>query len=289
MLGQNTGYRFGGPVTPVVKKLMIANGAIFLLQMAAGLMFPNAIERNFGLSHQGLIDEFKFWQIFTYMFLHGGFFHVLMNLFTLWMFSGELETMWGGRIFLRYYLFSGMGAGVFIAIMNYITCSANGICTPVTLGASGAVYAILLAYGMTWPNREVLLYFLVPVKMKYLVFFFGLIEFFGTLSSGPGTNISHIGHIGGLISGFFFILYWRKKGFSGAGASKPGFFSSILRKQRLEKKKKDIETRIEAKKIIDSLLEKIAREGMQSLTKKDKKQLDWARKHYYPDNNEILH
>ncbi len=280
--------RFGGPLTPVVKKLMIVNGVIFLLQTIASLFWPGRVEHFFGLSHQGLVMEFKLWQPFTYMFLHGGFLHILFNLFSLWMFSGELEERWGSARFLRFYLAGGVGAGVCIAAMNQYIYSAYNA-SPVTLGASGAVYAILLAYGLTWPNREVLLYFLFPVKMKYLLLFFGIFEFFGTLSgAGGGSNISHIGHLGGLITGFVILMRMRRTGgksSSGAG----GLLSGLLKKKRLERKQKDIERRIEAKRVIDTLLDKIARNGMSSLTAEEKKRLEWARRNYYPGNDETIH
>ena len=287
MLRQN--IRFGGPLTPIVKKLMIINGAVFLLQLFVSLFYPNLIEHNFGLSHDGFLNEFKLWQVFTYMFLHGGFMHIFFNLFALWMFSGDLENEWGSAAFLRYYLVSGVGAGVCIALMNYFMYVKSGV-SPVTLGASGAVYAILLAYGMTWPNRQVLLYFVFPVKMKYLVIGFGLIEFFGTIGSATGGgNISHIGHLGGLISGFLYMLYLRNKQVTPSRSPRPGFIDKVTRDMRLKKKQKEIERRIEAKKIIDSLLEKIAKYGMSSLTAEEKKDLEWARKNYFPDREETLH
>jgi hypothetical protein len=184
-------------------------------------------------------------------------------------------------------------AGLFIAGMNFLLFSRYMI-NPVTIGASGAIYGILLAYGMTWPNREVYLYFVLPVKIKYLVLVFGLIEFFGTLNSATaqGGNISHIGHLGGLISGLLIILYHRKKtfrqkSFSGHAISNP--FSALLKKIRLRRKRHEIDTRIQAKRIIDELLEKIARQGMSSLSPEEKKNLEWARKHYYPEGNDTLH
>ncbi len=286
MLQQN--IRFGGPLTPVVKKLMIVNVAVFLFQTVAGWIWPHTIEYQFGLSHEGLIHQFKLWQLFTYMFLHGGFLHIFFNLFTLWMFSGELEEYWGSARFLRYYLISGVGAGLCIAGMNYFIYLRYGM-SPVTLGASGAVYAILLAYGMTWPNRQVLLYFLFPVKMKYLVLIFGLFEFFGTINSaGGGSNVSHIGHLGGLLSGFILIQQMRSRASTRARGG-AGPIGRLLKKIRISRKKKQIKTRIEAKEIIDTLLEKIAKNGMRSLTSEERRKLEWARKHYYPGRDETVH
>lgn len=293
MYGRNVNLRFGGPITPVVKKIMIINGAVFIVQQLAGIFAPNMLEYFFGLHYYGLINELKIWQPLTYMFLHGGWLHIIFNLLALWMFAGELEELWGGQKLLKYYIYSGIGAGIFISLMNfYIFVNYNS--NPVTIGASGALYAILLAYGVTWPNREVLLYFIIPVKVKYLVIGFGLFEFFGTLTSatGGGGNISHIGHLGGLLSGLIFIFLWRNKKSTKIKITTPGKEGAIkkfFRKLRNKKKQKEIDTRIEAKRIIDELLEKIARNGMSSLSSDEKKKLEWARKHYYPERNETLH
>ncbi len=293
MYGQNVNIRIGGPLTPVVKKLMIINGVIFLCQQLIGIYYPGYIEHLFGLNHVGFIQEFKLWQIVTYMFLHGGWFHVIFNLLGLWMFAGELEQNWGSSLFLRYYMVSGIGAGFFIALMNYIMYAQSGI-NPVTIGASGAIYGILLAYGVTWPNRKVLLYFVVPIKIKYLVILFGLIEFLGMLStaSGAGGNVSHIGHLGGLLTGLLYFFLGIRRSNKNQSAEKIGsdnYISRLLKKLRIKRKKKVIEARIQSKKIIDELLEKIARQGMSSLTAQEKKNLEWARKHYYPDRDETLH
>ncbi len=296
MYGRNTQIRFGGPITPVVKRLMIINGVIFLIQQIVNLFQPHALSLLFGLSHEGFARHFMLWQVFTYMFFHGGWLHIFFNLFALWMFAGELEQQWGSSRFLRYYLYTGTGAGIFIALMNFFL-AARGYPGAPTIGASGAIYAILLAYGMTWPNREVLIYFLFPIKMKYLVLIFGLIEFFGTLSSaaGQGGNISHIGHLGGIISGFILLRMQTRKPGSMTFSQKKKKTEKVnpvskgMKKIRLKKKQKEIETRIKAKKIIDELLEKIARTGMSSLTDKEKKDLEWARKHYYPEGNDTVH
>ena len=289
MYQRNVSFRLGGPVTPVVKKLMIINGAVFILQQFAGLFSPGYVESIFGLSHAGLAYSFMVWQPFTYMFLHGGWLHIIFNLIALWMFAGEVENILGEKRFLKFYLLSGLGAGIFISLMNFYIFSNHGV-SPVTIGASGAVYAILLAYGITWPNREVLLYFILPVKIKYLLLVFGLMEFFGTLSTAAGTGggISHIGHLGGLICGFFLFRSMRSGGFSGS-TGKSSILSDLEKKRRLKKKQDEINTRIKAKKIIDSSLEKIAKSGMSSLSPDEKKQLERARRHFYPTDNETMH
>ncbi len=292
MYGRNVNIRFGGPITPMVKYLMVINGAVFLLGLIVDLISPGLFKPFFGLSHVGFFHQFKIWQVFTYMFIHGGWLHIFFNLFALWMFAGELEELWGSRFFLRYYLYSGIGAGFFIMFMNFILFTRYNF-SPVTIGASGAVYAILLAYGMTWPNREVMLYFLFPIKIKYLVIAFGLIEFFGTLSTaaGRGGNVSHIGHIGGLIAGFLILKFQSSFSSTRKKDKQPGagIFSRFVKQKRVTRKKKEVEERIQAKKIIDKLLDKIARSGMSSLSPKEKKDLEWARKHYYPEKNDTMH
>ena len=127
--------------------------------------------------------------------------------------------------------------------------------------------------------------------MKYLVIIFGVIEFFGTMnsSSGRGGSISHIAHLGGLISGFLFIFYKRRKRPEEKKRVEDGFLKQIIKSSKIKKKKEEIDKRIEAKKIIDTLLDKIARHGMSSLTPKEKKRLEWARKNYYPDGEDTLH
>lgn len=295
MFGQNYNIRIGGPLTPIVKKILILNGSIFFILQVAGLFSPQFtvyFENLFGLSHLGFIHEFKLWQIFTYMFLHAGWLHILMNLLVFWMFAGELEQLWGSKLFLSYYIFSGVGAGLFIIILNYLVFLKYHL-NPVTIGASGAIYAVLAAYGITWPDRKVIVFPLfIPIKIKYMVIVFGVISFLGTLASasGNGGNISHIGHFGGIISGLLYMfLKLRKPYKSNNIQEKESSIAHVLKKMRIRRKKKAIETRIEAKKIIDELLEKIARNGMSSLSATEKKNLEWARKHYFPDRNDTVH
>ena len=282
MYNRNIKIRIGSPLTPMVKKIMIFNGVIFIVQQFFNIFSPGFFEQFFGLNHLGFIHEFKIWQIFTYMFLHGSWMHIFFNLIALWMFAGELEELWGGKLFLKYYLYSGLGAGLFIAFMNYISFNQYEMAVT-TIGASGAIYALLLAYGLTWPDREVLLYFVFPVKIKYLVLGFGLIEFFGTLSNatGHGTNISHIGHFGGLVSGFFFMQRIKKENIKKRSQKiKEAKEEERLHKEKILSDFKKMESRLKAKRIIDDLLDKIAREGMDSLTDDEKKLLEWARRNY---------
>lgn len=285
---------FGASLSPAVLVLLIINFSIFILQLIASFVpfsqnasYEDVLKLFLGLNHVGFYQNHYVWQIFTYMFLHGGWIHIIFNLLTLWMFSGDLERLWGTKRFVIYYLLSGIGAGLCIAAMNAFMASRfPGSSMIPTIGASGALYALLLAYGMTWPNREVLLYFLFPIKIKYLLLFFGLIEFFGTISSMRSStdSISHIGHLGGLLAGFIILQIWK---FS--KTSKYGFFGYFLARRRFKKKRHEIDMRIKAKQTIDDLLDKIARQGISSLTDKEKRDLDWARRYYYPSDKETMH
>lgn len=147
---------------------------------------------------------FHIWQPLTYMFMHGSFDHLFFNMFTLWMFGATLENYWGTRRFLFYYLVCGIGAG----LLNLLVPGLH-----VSVGASGAVYALLLAFGMMFPNEYIYLYFLVPIKTKWFIIGMIAIELFeGVFRSYDG--VAHFAHLGGMLIGFLLILYWRKHPFS---------------------------------------------------------------------------
>jgi len=274
---QNVSFRFGGPLTKALKIIIIADIAIYLIQILLPFFSGFNIDYIFGISKTGIESGF-YWQFLTYSFLHGSPLHLLLNMFALWIFAGELENFWGTKRFVTYYLLTATGAGFFIHLMNFFSPYMDP--NTVTIGASGAVFGILLAFGMIWPNREVLLYFIIPIKMKYFVLIFGLIEFFGTIQSFSITagNISHIGHLGGIITGIAIIAAYRFR-------LPKDFFNKRKSKQKL----KIITSQNKAKDTIDRLLDKIAREGMSSLTSDERKELEWARKNYYPDPNEKFH
>jgi len=181
----------------MVKYLVITNLVVFVWQSLAG---APEIVKIFGLTPYLIIHKLFLWQLVTYLFLHGDFFHILFNMFALWMFGSELERKWGGREFLKFYLITGMGAGVFSVVLE-----PNSIIP--TIGASGAVYGILMAYGMMFPERHIYLYFLFPVKVKYFVAALGLLAFVSTLGS-QGSTISHIAHLGGMVVAFLYLRHW---------------------------------------------------------------------------------
>ena len=158
------------------------------------------LELIFGLVPLLVIKKLFLWQPFTYLFLHGDIFHILFNMLVLWMFGSELERIWGSKFFLRYYLISGVGAGFLSVLVNM-----SGV-TP-TIGASGAIYGLLLAYGIWFPTRVVYLMFIIPVQMKYFVVFLGAIAFYSSLFS-PGDQVAHIAHLGGMIFGYIYLKRW---------------------------------------------------------------------------------
>jgi membrane associated rhomboid family serine protease len=191
-------FSFGHGLTPAIKNLMIAMGAVFLVQQIlqwTSIELYVYFENFFALSPYRVWNQYYIWQLFTYMFLHGNFFHILFNLFSLWMFGNELESYWGSRRFLFYFFFCGIGAGIFTVLFSPY---------PV-LGASGAIYGILLAFGWLFPNRPIYIYFLFPIRAKYMVVIFGLMELFSSASAGSG--IAHLTHLGGLVFGFFYMVY----------------------------------------------------------------------------------
>jgi membrane associated rhomboid family serine protease len=190
-------FSFGYGLTPTIKKLMIIMGAVFLLQMVVS----SRINLYLGLVPILVWKKYFLWQLGTYIFLHGGVFHLLFNLLALWMFGGELENHLGSKKFLRYFLFCGIGAGICTVLFTPALYQRIPV-----IGASGAIYGLLLAYGWLFPNRLIYIYFLFPIPAKYFVIIFGLIEFFSSIQ-GPGGGVSHLTHLGGLLFGLIYMAY----------------------------------------------------------------------------------
>jgi membrane associated rhomboid family serine protease len=218
-------FSFGYGLTPAIKNLMIIMGIVFLLQEVVSRMMVVYL----GLLPGFVWYELYLWQLFTYIFLHGDIPHILFNLLALWMFGGELENLWGSKRFLFYFFFCGIGAGM-ITVLCTIILTPQYQLVPV-IGASGAIYGILLAFGWLFPNRPIYVYFLFPIPAKYFVAIFGFLEFI-YFSRGGGGGISHITHLGGLFFGFVYMAYpvirqkirreyykrkWSQKGPGGGG------------------------------------------------------------------------
>ena len=212
----------------VTKNLLIINVLVFL---ASYVLKGYGMDLNnmFGL-HFILASDFRIYQLVTYMFLHGGFEHLFFNMFAVWMFGRILEQVWGAKRFLFYYLVCGVGAGLCQELMQYIDYvvelapyarvdMGGGFIVSMgeylnymnTVGASGAVYGILLAFGMLFPNEQMFIFPLpVPIKAKYFVVGYAVIELVLGLTN-QGGNIAHFAHLGGMLFGFLLIMYWRKK------------------------------------------------------------------------------
>ena len=257
-----------GNIPPVVKNLIIINVLLMIATWVLGNMNIDLVEY-LGLHYPGS-DKFRLHQIFTHMFMHGGLTHIFFNMFALFMFGRVLESVWGPRRFLIYYLVTGLGAAVLHTFVNYLDISSMQraleafVNTPSpglldefvkkhlsqpsvqvidfinswynspengsfvgegqrlmeqiirfnmdipTVGASGAVFGILLAFGMLFPNTQLMLIFPpIPIKAKYFVIGYGVVELYLGITQ-PGSNIAHFAHLGGMLFGFFLIKYWNK-------------------------------------------------------------------------------
>lgn len=255
---------------PVVKNLLIINGLFFLAQMTSQQVFQVDLVDYLGMHYFGSA-KFNPAQLVTYMFLHGGFTHILFNMFALWMFGNTLENVWGGKRFLTYYMVTGIGAALVHMLVLWIGISgvqsdmsqvmmapspeaftaflgehfplyknqltefvnvwSQNPADPIhinqasiymndllnirmdipTVGASGAVFGILLAFGMMFPNSLIYLYFFFPIKAKWFVIAYGAMELYFGFANKAGDNVAHFAHLGGMIFGFFLIKYWNKR------------------------------------------------------------------------------
>ncbi|MGH1366912.1 MAG: rhomboid family intramembrane serine protease [Calditrichia bacterium] len=224
----------GMNITPAIKNIILTCVAVFFFQstLASSLnetlsflmpensawYYGNVFEMIFGVLPNLFMNSFFVWQPFTYMWLHGDFWHIFFNLIIVWMFGSELERQWGTREFWRYYLFTGIAAGVTILVWN-------GFFAPniPTIGASGAVFGLLAAYALFYPDNYIYFWFFLPIKTKYFVALIAVFEFF-SISAADG--VSHIGHIGGLIAGYFYIRHKYKR--EGIGRT---FFQDFFKKK----------------------------------------------------------
>lgn len=241
------GGGFMASMPPVVKNLLILNGLGFLLALSLGSdQWGFILNRTLGVYYFGS-PRFEPYQIVSYMFMHGNFMHILFNMFALWMFGTSIERAIGSQRFLIYYMVTGIGALVlheavlhyeFIQITgdlsrteidyviangqevlesgknftNHAQAQLNYLLNVPTVGASGAVFGILLAFGLIFPNVELIMLFLpIPIKAKYLVIFYGVAELFSAVANRPGDNVAHYAHLGGMIFGWILLRIWKVK------------------------------------------------------------------------------
>ena len=242
--------------TNAIKVIISVNFGIFVLQslsQSEALFFPL-----FGLVPKLVWSDRMIWQPFTYLFLHGGVWHILINMFVLWMFGGELERLWGKHEFLKFYFITGIGSGLVTLLFDLQSM------TPI-VGASGAVYGVLLAYGLTYPNRTVYLYGIIPVKSIWFVLGIGLIAFMSSFNNM--SQISHMTHLSGMLIGYFML----KKPFRLSG-----LWFQIRKKTleyRIQKEEKKMSRQFQVERDINRILDKINQEGFDSLTIEEQERL----------------
>ena len=299
-----------GNIPTMTKNLLVVNVLAFI---ATFVLERSGIDltRLLGL-HFFLASEFHIYQFITYMFLHGGFTHILFNMFALWMFGSVIERVWGPKKFLFYYIVCGVGAGFIQELVQYVNYSVEGLAAYqyvsvsgvqmttdayinmwTTIGASGAVYGILLAFGMIFPNERLFIIpFPFPIKAKWLIMGYIAIELFSAMS-GPGDGIAHMAHLGGMLFGFLLIRYWQKHPDSSQryGRSRgQAFFDQMMnryaehQKQKTHMRAEQTNSRRETdeeynarqrknQEEVDAILDKIRKSGYDSLTKEEKKKL----------------
>jgi membrane associated rhomboid family serine protease len=197
-------YSFGpGPLTPAIKAIVAANVAIFVISFLSPAI-EDAVRRNLGLQPQAVVEQLRVWQPFTYMFLHGGLFHLLFNMLALWMFGVELERMWGSRFFVKFYFVAGAGAALTTMLLSFTPFAFAGrLYESLTIGASGAIFGVLLGYARYFPHRPILLFLLFPIPAKYFVMIIGAISLMS--ASNQGDGIAHVAHLGGLVAAYLYL------------------------------------------------------------------------------------
>lgn len=263
--------------------------------------------------HFFMASDFHLYQLITYMFMHGGWEHIILNMFMLWMFGSVMERVWGPKRYIFYYLFCGIGAGLMQEIAQfvqfYIIASDAGFSFSMlsqvaaandavlgqwtTVGASGALYALLLAFGMMFPDERMFIIPIpIPIKAKWMVMGSIVVELFSALAS-PGSQVAHLAHLGGMIFGFFLIRYWQKHPYGGGLENGLHFFSNMKNRWEQNQSRKsnqsnwsnqsnrssgnpdwDYNARKEAtQEEIDRILDKIRKSGYDSLSREEKQTL----------------
>lgn len=276
---------------PVIKMLLITNIGLFILQIFLSSYTINEIPlEHYIIKYFALIPlgyGFRIWQLITYMFLHADFTHVFFNMFALWMFGVELEQVLGSKKFTLFYFACGIGGG-----LAHLLFGPTFSHPAPTIGASGAVYGVLLAFGVLFPDRLIFLYFLIPIKAKYFVAMYILLEIFAV---GSNDLVAHLAHLGGALTGYIFLLFeTRRLPFQGLFRPRRryGRFNRYEDYDDIEEAKfYDINTGrpiddnfiddgdIITQEKIDAILDKISKSGYQSLTAEEKRILFEASKH----------
>lgn len=274
--GASGGGPFAAALTPWVKRLLVANFGIYLL-MALGLLPARTMVELLGFSASNVLT--RPWSPITYMFVHGGFMHVLFNMLAVFFFGPPLERAMGGTGFLRFYLVCGVGA----ALTSILLIQLVG--TPVVIGASGAVFGVMLAFAWRWPDAPIYVWAILPVKAKYMVGILGIGALWATMQAGrSGSGVAHWAHLGGLVTGFIYLKYgdsiaarWRRMRGSGGAAGGSGVSHSIGIKRG---RGPSSEPRGDDLDEVDRILDKIREHGMDALSESEREFLDTMSRKY---------
>lgn len=300
-------------IPTITRNLLIINVLAFLVctLMGTDAMGGYVLNNVLGL-HFFMAPDFRVYQLFTYMFMHGGWDHLFFNMFALWMFGCVVERVWGPKKFLFYYISCGVGAGLFQELAQFgqfylmaseqipefswtmvsaVAHNSAGLLNAwTTVGASGAIYAILLAFGMIFPEERIFIFPLpIPIKAKWFVMIYAGIELFSALST-TGDGVAHLAHLGGMVFGFFMIRYWQKHPTTGYGKSQGEQFFDNLRSAWEKRSKKQADSgrtttrtgnadwdynarKQQEQAEIDHILDKIRKSGYDSLTSEEKRKL----------------
>jgi membrane associated rhomboid family serine protease len=192
-----------GPLSPAIKLLIGINVAVFLLG-AVSPTLEATLRWNFGLRPDTVWHGFEIWRLATYMFLHAGVFHLLFNMLALWMFGTEFERIWGTRYFVRFYFLTGIGAAVLTILFSLLPIGIlSQLRSQNVIGASGAIYGLLLAYGLYFPDRPIYMYFVFPIPAKYFVMIMGALAFYSSLADNSG--VANATHLGGIAIGYLLL------------------------------------------------------------------------------------
>ncbi len=282
---------------PMIKNLLIINVEVFFIQMIFEILSFGGVPGTYVLNHyfalnplEGIDSNFQIWQLLTYQFMHGDFMHIFFNMLMLWMFGMEIENLMGSQKFLLFYILSGLGAGFLQLVGTPLLSDSAGF----TIGASGAVYGVMIAFAMFFPDRYIMFYFLIPVKAKYLISFFIILEF---ISVREASFVAHLAHIGGALTGFIFIMFDRRKSINIGrmfnSFKKPRGYSNNSFRQPFQRrgannidveeaKFYDLNNRPTEEEVsqeeIDKILDKISQSGYQGLSDREKRILFEASK-----------
>lgn len=246
----NAGFRDKSVVTGLIVINVIVFVLINVLRNIPWMMY-------FGLVPSLVLSQFMLWQLVTYLFVHAGLWHLVLNMLMLWMFGTVLENTWGSKRFLGYYLFTGVGAGLCSILF------AHNAVSPV-VGASGAIFGLLVAFAVMFPESVILLFFIFPMKMRYAAMVLAGINLLGALSN-PGSEVAYIAHLGG---GLFGYAYFKNQaiGLALSRFSLYHFQESIKRKREVSQLNK----MMDISQKVDEILDKISSQGIDSLTKKER-------------------